>query len=39
LGKEALAIAVVTVHDGLMTLYRDYWNPLDLMAGHEAADR
>jgi catechol 2,3-dioxygenase len=26
------AIAVVTVHNGLITLYRDYWNPLDLAA-------
>jgi len=29
-GPERLAIAVVNVHDGLITLYRDYWNPMDL---------
>lgn len=38
-GATRAAIAVVTVHDGLIALYRDYWNPLDLMAGNEAADR
>lgn len=27
------AIAVVTVHDGLITSYRDYYNPLDLNTG------
>lgn len=30
LGKIRPAIAVITVHDGLITLYRDYWNWLDL---------
>jgi ketosteroid isomerase-like protein len=33
---RAPAIAVVQVCDGLMTLYRDYWNPLDLMASKKA---
>lgn len=31
-GPDRPAIAVVSVHDGLITLYRDYWNPLDLQA-------
>jgi ketosteroid isomerase-like protein len=30
-GPDRPAIAVVSVHDGLITLYRDYWNPLDLI--------
>jgi ketosteroid isomerase-like protein len=38
-GATRAAIAVVTVHDGLMTLYRDYWNPLDLRADNDAPDR
>jgi hypothetical protein len=29
-GKAAIAVVVVVVRDGLITLYRDYWNPLDL---------
>jgi hypothetical protein len=29
------AIAVVTVQGGLITLYRDYWNPLDLAPRQE----
>ncbi|MEU0280902.1 nuclear transport factor 2 family protein [Streptomyces sp. NPDC006195] len=30
-------IAVVTVQDGLITSYRDYWNPLALEAGTDFA--
>jgi ketosteroid isomerase-like protein len=32
------AIAVVQVRDGLMTLYRDYYNPMDLMPGNKGPD-
>jgi ketosteroid isomerase-like protein len=28
--RPAIAVVVVVVRDGLITLYRDYWNPLDL---------
>jgi uncharacterized protein len=29
-GPDRSAIAVVQIRDGLITLYRDYWNPLDV---------
>ncbi|MCU1687412.1 MAG: phenazine biosynthesis protein PhzA/PhzB [Amycolatopsis sp.] len=35
-GQIRPAIAVITVQDGLITLYRDYWNPLDLSPRKEA---
>jgi ketosteroid isomerase-like protein len=36
-GQARRAIAVVTVRNGLITGYRDYWNPLDLKAAAEDA--
>lgn len=35
---EMTYIAVVTVEDGLITHYRDYWNPLALPAAAEGAE-
>jgi ketosteroid isomerase-like protein len=32
-GTDRAAIAVVEVRDGLMSLYRDYYNPMDLVSG------
>jgi ketosteroid isomerase-like protein len=32
-GPDRSAIAVIQVRDGLMSLYRDYYNPMDLMSG------
>ncbi|WP_028933599.1 nuclear transport factor 2 family protein [Pseudonocardia spinosispora] len=34
-GAERPAIAVVSVREGRITLYRDYWNPLDVINGKQ----
>jgi ketosteroid isomerase-like protein len=38
-GSTRPAIAVVNVRAGLITLYRDYWNPLDVRPDHHAGGR